>query len=91
MEKQNNSMRASAPHITFISLLTVLLPLGAVSAGNQFERKPSVSGVPLRNPQQRAMLSGSSAAAKQANMRKSAGAKFLESEFFLQLSAGPTA
>src|SRR6266542_1914314 len=38
-KKHNNSMRASALQITFISLLAVLLTLGAAPARNQFGRK----------------------------------------------------
>ena len=38
--KQNSFVRASAVQIAFISLLAVLLTLGAAPARNQLERKP---------------------------------------------------
>jgi hypothetical protein len=75
-KRQNNSMRASAVQITFISLLAVLLTLGATPARNQFERKPAGTSVTLQNPYHRAAVSESSAAAKQTNTRKSARVEF---------------
>ena len=75
-KKQNNSVRASAVQITFISLSAVLLTLGAASARNQFERKPTGTSAPLRNPHQGEAVSESSAAGKQTKTSKSLGAEF---------------
>ena len=74
-KKQNNSVRASAVQITFISLSAVLLTLGAASARNQFERKPTGTSAPLRNPHQGEAVS-ESAAWKQTKTSKSLGAEF---------------
>src|SRR5437773_11306486 len=70
------SMCASAVQITFISLLAVLLALGAAPARNQSEHKPAGTSVTLQNPHHRAAVSESSSAVKQTNTWKSAGVKF---------------
>ena len=75
--KENNFVRPSPLQITvpvtLISLSAVLLTLGAAPARHQFE--PLGTSARLQNPQHRAALSESSAAAKQTNPRKSADVK----------------
>src|SRR6266436_6753660 len=69
--RQNNSRRASALQITFISLSAVLLTLTAAPARNQFEQKQAGAGMALQTAHRRAAVSESSAAAKRMDARKS--------------------
>src|SRR5438132_10884941 len=69
--RQNNSLRASALQITFISLSAVLLTLTAAPARNQFEQKQAGAGMALQTAHRRAAVSESSAAAKRMDARKS--------------------
>ena len=71
-KKQNNSVRASALQITFISLSAALLTLAAAPARNQSERKPAGGGMALQNAHRRAVVSESSAAPKGIKARESA-------------------
>ena len=74
-KKQSNSVRASALQITFISISALLLTLGAAPARNQFEQKPTDTGMPAQDAQRRAAVS-ESVAAKRIDSRKPAHVEF---------------
>jgi len=73
--KQNNSRRASALQITFISISAVLLTLAAAHARNQIQQKPTDTGMPAQDAQRRAAVS-ESVAAKRKPSRKPAHVEF---------------
>src|SRR5258708_1423020 len=75
-KKQNNSVRASALQITFISLSAVLLTLAAAPARNQFEQKPTDAGMAGPDAPPPAAALESFAAEKRTNALKSARVEF---------------
>jgi Putative Ig domain/Galactose oxidase, central domain/Kelch motif len=75
-KQQNNSARASALRIAFISISAVLLTLGAAPARKQLEQKPAGAGVALQNAHRHAAGSKSAAAAKRTHALKSARVEF---------------
>jgi hypothetical protein len=81
MKKEyNNSLCASAHRltfgVTFISLSAALLTLAAVPARNQFQHKPTGTGVALQSAHDRAAVSKSSAVPKWINARRPARVEF---------------
>ena len=75
-KRQNNSARASALRITFISISAVLLTLGAAPARKQLEQKTVGAGVALQNAHCHAAVSKFTTGAKRAHARKSARVEF---------------
>ncbi len=75
-KKQNNSLRASALQITFISLSAALLTLAAAPARNQFEQKPTDdAGIAAQDAHRRTAVS-ESAAETRTDARKSSRVEF---------------
>jgi hypothetical protein len=75
-KEKDNSVRASALQITFLSISVVLLTLGAAAVRNQFEQKQAGAGIAPPSAQHHTAVSESSVAAKQVHAWKPAGVEF---------------
>ena len=75
-KQQNNSTRAWALQITFISLSAVLLTLGAAPARNQFGQKPTGAGMPARNTHGCAAVSAPNDTLRDPDASESASVEF---------------
>jgi hypothetical protein len=63
-KEKDNSVRASALQITFISISAILLTHSAAPARNQFEQKQAGVGIALPGAQGHSAVSESSGASK---------------------------